>query len=441
MPSPVSAETESAFAEQPAACGDQVDLVGDKERVGAGPGDGARRIGGLAGVEDEEPQFGGRGAGAGAAHPFLLDRVGAVAQPGGVGENHRIAGEIDRHLDDVARRAGDRRGDRGLPPCDAVEQARLAGIGRTDDRHRDAVAQPLAAAAIGEMAADLAGESAGLRQATPLRSRRQVFLGKIDRRFEMSETRSQPRATNRDRCRPIRLRAGARPGAAAPRSRPRRDRRPPRPAVRSSLPFTKARRVNSPGSASRSPSRARASDQRSEHSAAAMHLQLGDVLAGEAARRREPQRRAPSSIASPLSGSRSRHGAPCAAAADPGKRLNAAPAAVRQIAIPQSPRARPQRRGQRSVSPAMPTVASQACRQRREIGTLYVPDTPPGTVNALGGFCSGCSIRRSTRPPSTRCVCDDLVDIGGAFRSCTTPLPDRSPCSGRTRSGRGSRRR
>ena len=97
-----------------------------------------------------------------AAQPFLLDRVVAVAQAGGVGEHDRIAGEVDRDLDDVARRAGDRRGDRRLAPRDPVQQARFAGVGRADDRDRDAVAQPLAAMSVGEMALDLAGERRGL---------------------------------------------------------------------------------------------------------------------------------------------------------------------------------------------------------------------------------------------------------------------------------------
>ena len=71
-------------------------------------------------VEDEEPDLGLLGTAPGAAQPFLLDRVVAVAQPRCVGEDHRITGEIDRDLDDVSRRAGDRRGDRRLAPRDPV---------------------------------------------------------------------------------------------------------------------------------------------------------------------------------------------------------------------------------------------------------------------------------------------------------------------------------
>ena len=51
------------------------------------------------------------------------------------------------HLDHVARGAGIRRDDRRFAPRDAIEQRRLAGIGRPGDRHHQAVAQPFAAAA------------------------------------------------------------------------------------------------------------------------------------------------------------------------------------------------------------------------------------------------------------------------------------------------------
>ncbi len=171
---------------------DQVDLVGDADRVGTRPRRGADGVGGMARVEDEEPDLGFRGAAPGAAQTFLLDRVGAVAQPRGVGEHHRVAGKVDRDLDDVARRAGDRRGDRGLAPRDAVQQTRLAGVGRADDRDHDAVAQPLAAPAVGEVTRDFAGERADLAQDALLDCHRQVFIGEVDRGFEMGEDAGQP---------------------------------------------------------------------------------------------------------------------------------------------------------------------------------------------------------------------------------------------------------
>ena len=47
----------------------------------------------------------------------------AFADARGVEQRHRIAAEIEMHLDHVARGAGERRHDRGLAPRDAVEQA------------------------------------------------------------------------------------------------------------------------------------------------------------------------------------------------------------------------------------------------------------------------------------------------------------------------------
>ena len=59
------------------------------------------------------------------------------------------------------------------------------------------------------------------------------------------------------------------------------------------LPFSKARRANSPGSARRTPrSEASASITRADHGAAAMNMQLGHVLAGEARGPRQPEREA-----------------------------------------------------------------------------------------------------------------------------------------------------
>jgi hypothetical protein len=108
-------------------------------------------------VEHEEAQLRRLGARQGAAQPFPFDRVGGLAQPGGIGEHHGIAGQVDRDLDDVAGGAGDRRGDCRLAARQLIQQARLAGVRRTDDRHRDAVAQPLAAMPVREMPLDLLG--------------------------------------------------------------------------------------------------------------------------------------------------------------------------------------------------------------------------------------------------------------------------------------------
>ena len=67
----------------------------------------------------------------------------------------------------------------------------------------------------------------------------------------------------------------------------------PSASVRSSLPCSKARRVNSPGSASRQkPSRPDRLESSADHGAAAMQMQLGHHLAGLAVGRLEPHHQA-----------------------------------------------------------------------------------------------------------------------------------------------------
>ena len=66
--------------------------------------------------------------------------------PGGVDHRHRIAVEIELHLDDVARGAGMRRDDRHLAPRQLIHQRRLADIRRTRNRDHEAIAQTFTSA-------------------------------------------------------------------------------------------------------------------------------------------------------------------------------------------------------------------------------------------------------------------------------------------------------
>ena len=93
-------------------------------------------------VSQPEHEVGLRRPRPGAAHALLLDRIVGVADAGGVEHHHRIAVEIELHLDDVARGAGMRRDDRGLAPREVIQQRRLAGIRRTGDRDHQPFAQP-----------------------------------------------------------------------------------------------------------------------------------------------------------------------------------------------------------------------------------------------------------------------------------------------------------
>src|SRR5206468_12821813 len=67
-----------------AAGGNEVDLVGDQQRIGPGPRGGAASFRRVAAIEDEEPDLGLLGAAQRAAQAFLLDHVLAVAQTGGL---------------------------------------------------------------------------------------------------------------------------------------------------------------------------------------------------------------------------------------------------------------------------------------------------------------------------------------------------------------------
>ncbi len=271
-----------------AARGDEVDFVGEEERVGAGPGRCTGGISGVARVEDEEADFGVRSAAAGAAQPFLLDRIGGLAQTGGVGEDHRVAGEVDRDLDDVAGRAGVGRGDRRLAPRDAVQEARLAGIGRADDRHRDAVAQALAAPAVGEVPADVAGECCDVDEDAVLDRRRQVLVGEVDRGFEMGEDAGQA-------LRPIAIEAAElavelAQGLTALRfGLGRRKVGDPLGLGEVELAVLKRAAGEFAGFGEPQPEAAERTDDRGKHGAAAVQVEFGDVLAGKARRCGKPQ--------------------------------------------------------------------------------------------------------------------------------------------------------
>ena len=153
-----------------------------------------------------------------------------LAQPGGVGQRHRHAGQVQPRLHDVARGAGPGRDDRRLPPGQRVQQRRLAGIRRAEDGDQQPLPQPLAAAAIGQMRRDLGPQRRAPPRATASsRPARQVLLLELDEGFL---PRQQPRSAappSRHTAWPARPRPGAAPGGAGPRSRRRSGRRCPRP--------------------------------------------------------------------------------------------------------------------------------------------------------------------------------------------------------------------
>ena len=122
----------------------------------------------------------------------MLHQVGRLAQPGGVGQEHGIAAEVQLHLDHVSGGAGDRRNDRRLALDQAIEQARLARIGRADHRDLDALAQSLAAARILQMRIDLHEQRADGVIPVLFQLTRQVLIGKIDDGLALGQHAGQP---------------------------------------------------------------------------------------------------------------------------------------------------------------------------------------------------------------------------------------------------------
>ena len=165
-----------------------------------------------------------------APHALLLDRIVALADAGGVEQGHRIAAEIEMHLDHVARRAGVGRHDRGLAPRQAIEQARLAGIRRARrsqqpgpraaarrDARRAAFSQSLQSVP----AQHEAPEKPGPRAHPP---RRKSRCAPRPAPAPRSAAAARPRRGRR-----ARRTAAASPARAAPRSRRTPDRPGPRP--------------------------------------------------------------------------------------------------------------------------------------------------------------------------------------------------------------------
>ncbi len=180
------------------------------------------------------------------------------------------------------------RGDRRLAPRDPVQEARFAGVGRPDDRDADAVAQPLPAVAVGEMALDLGGELAGFGEDAVFDFRRQIFVGKIDRGFEMGESMGQP-------ARPIAIEIAefavelAQCLTALRIGLGHREVGDRLGLGEVELAVQKGAAGELAGLGEPQPEPAQRPHYRGEHGAAAVQMELGDILAGGARRGREPQ--------------------------------------------------------------------------------------------------------------------------------------------------------
>ena len=146
-------------------------------------------------VREPQHEIGFRRAGARTAHALLLHGIVGLANAGGVDDRHRIAVEIELHLDDVARGAGMRRYDRDLAPRQLIHQGRLADIRRTGNRNHEAVAQAFTLALCRKDFFDFAQERFDLRQRRRDQFRGHIALvGKIDAGFDQRRRLDDPRA-------------------------------------------------------------------------------------------------------------------------------------------------------------------------------------------------------------------------------------------------------
>ncbi len=190
----------------------------------------------------------------------------------------------------------DRRHDRAFFAEQRVEQRRLPGVGRTDDRERQALAHEPAALPIRRRAlqALLRTQRGGRR-----RPRGRVRALRPDSRSRRRVLRAPSRAARATasiaaRKPPVRFACAAR---APARDSASITSATASAALRSSLPLRNARRVNSPGPAARAPACNKRAQRFARDHRAAVHVQFDDVFARHGARRvhreREARDRAP----------------------------------------------------------------------------------------------------------------------------------------------------
>ena len=244
----------------------------------------------------------------------------------------------------VPARAGD---DRRVPPGETVEQARLAGVGRADDRDREPRAQ-----AARRAARRPDGPRSRFQRREPGADAldqvfRQVLVREIEGCLDMGHRIEQPAA-------PALIEA-VKPALHLPQGLAALGFGPGRDQVGDPLRLrqvegvrpSKARRVNSPGSAGRRPGTpASASASAADYRPAAMDVEFRHVLAGGAVRRGEPEGEAVCRSVLPIP-----------ARGSAGARPRGAPAAGRRRAAP-APR--------RPLAPEtrITAIAARPCRWR-----------------------------------------------------------------------------
>ena len=160
----------------------EISLVGDKDMV-------RWQIGwrGRAGLDDNNHQVRVLGSGPRAPDAFRFDRIGRLAQAGGVDQCHRHAAQHDACLQRVAcgpREVGD---NRNITFRQSIDKRRLADIRRPADGEEQTLSQLLATPGIIQVGSDFATDSRHRRHKFSLDLGRQILVGEIDQRLLVRE--------------------------------------------------------------------------------------------------------------------------------------------------------------------------------------------------------------------------------------------------------------
>ena len=270
----------------------QVDLVPhhDTRRCGGGTFQERhiRVARGVAVIDDHDHQIRVVDGACGPLDADSLHRIRGLAKAGGVVHVERNARDDDPLAHHVARRTRDVGHDRGVGAGKAVEQARLPDVRCARDHQLDAVAQHRAAMGAGQGRSDRVAQRRETRRRLGGSEEIELFIRKIDRRLDERTQLDEPVTVALHDSREL---ARERPAGASHRRRGRTvDEVGDRLGLRQIDAIVEKgaqRELAGPGRTGAELADALQHHARDDDPAVAVELQ--DVLAGERARRLEPQ--------------------------------------------------------------------------------------------------------------------------------------------------------
>ena len=143
-------------------------------------------------VEDRQFQVGIGGAIERPPDPFGLDFIGGFTQARRIRKHDRETAKVEMDFHHIPGRPRPLRNYRGFTACQHIQQAGLAGIGRTEDRYVDAVAQPFTPPVVVQMSCDLTGQRLKLRAHHTGDALGKVFVREVDVGFKVCQSPRQP---------------------------------------------------------------------------------------------------------------------------------------------------------------------------------------------------------------------------------------------------------